>query len=41
MGRQLAEKLGYLMIDLGCIPSSAIESFAGIGYFFDLATIKK
>ncbi|WP_276501808.1 methyltransferase domain-containing protein [Terrimonas pollutisoli] len=41
MGRQLAEKLGYLMIDLDRIPSSAIESFAGVGYFFDLASIKE
>jgi len=41
MGRSLAEKIGYLMIDLECIPSSAIESFAGVGYFFDLAAIKE
>lgn len=41
MGRSLAEKLGYTMIDLDRIPSSAIESFAGVGYFFDLAAIKK
>jgi len=41
MGRSLAEKLGYLMTDLDRIPSSAIESFAGVGYFFDLAAIKE
>ncbi|MFC0773020.1 methyltransferase domain-containing protein [Terrimonas alba] len=41
MGRQLAEKLGYLQIDLDRIPSPAIESFAGVGYFFDLASIKE
>jgi len=41
MGRSLAEKLGYTMIDLDRIPSSAIESFAGVGYFFDWAAIKE
>jgi len=41
IGRSLAEKLGYTMIDLDRIPASAIESFAGVGYFFDLAVIKE
>lgn len=41
IGRPLAEKLGYLMIELAKIPASAIESFAGVGYFFDLAAIKE
>src|SRR6266508_4565801 len=36
MGRNLAERLGYPMDRLSGIPSGAIESFAGVGYFFDL-----
>lgn len=40
MGRELAEKVGYEKNDLSRIPSSAIESFAGVGYYFDLANIK-
>ena len=40
MGRKLAEKLGYERELLDKIPSSAIESFAGVGYYFDLAGIK-
>jgi arsenite methyltransferase len=41
MGRELAEKLGYQTSDLDGIPSAAIESFAGVGYFHDLANLKK
>ncbi len=41
MGRALAEKLGYEKKDLDCIPSAAIDSFAGVGYYFDLANIKE
>ena len=41
MGRGLAEKLGYDITDLDNIPPAAIESFAGVGYFFDLAGIRK
>lgn len=37
MGRPLAERLGYPADVLGRIPAGAIESFAGVGYFFDLA----
>lgn len=37
MGRPLAERLGYAPSDLDAIPSEAIESFAGVGYYFDLA----
>ena len=37
MGRTMAERLGYLPEDLDCIPSEAIESFAGVGYSFHLA----
>jgi arsenite methyltransferase len=40
MGRQLAEKLGYNTNDLNNIPPASIDSFAGVGYFFDLAGIK-
>jgi len=41
MGRRLAEKLGYDSNDLDNIPQASIESFAGVGYFFDLAAIKE
>jgi len=41
MGRGLAEKLGYEMADLNRIPAAAIESFAGVGYYFDLAGLKE
>lgn len=37
MGRALAERLGYRPADLDRIPVEAIESFAGVGYHFDLA----
>lgn len=36
-GRALAERLGYPAGDLDRIPAPAIESFAGVGYFLDLA----
>jgi arsenite methyltransferase len=38
-GRALAERLGYQTDDLDQIPVDAIESFAGVGYFLDLAAI--
>jgi arsenite methyltransferase len=38
-GRALAERLGYPADRLDAIPPSAIESFAGVGYFLDLAAI--
>ena len=38
-GRPLAERLGYPAADLDRIPAAAIASFAGVGYFLDLATI--
>ena len=41
MGRALAEQLGYPPLDLDEIPSEAIESFAGVGFYFDLADIKE
>lgn len=39
MGRTLAERLGYPPGLLDRIPDAAIESFAGVGYFFDLANL--
>ena len=41
MGRGLAEKLGYEKNDLDRIPAAAIDSFAGVGYYFDVAAIKE
>ncbi|GCD89297.1 methyltransferase domain-containing protein [Nocardioides sp. LS1] len=38
-GRGLAEHLGYPSTDLDAVPESAIESFAGVGYFLDLASV--
>ena len=38
-GRPLAERLGYPAADLDRIPARAIESFAGVGYYFDLAAL--
>lgn len=39
MGRVMAERLGYAPADLDRVPAPAIESFAGVGYFFDLAEL--
>jgi hypothetical protein len=39
-GRPLAERLGYPAADLDRIPAAAIDSFAGVGYFLDLAAIE-
>ncbi|MCF4119896.1 methyltransferase domain-containing protein [Antribacter sp. KLBMP9083] len=41
MGRALAERLGYQPSALDRIPSGAIESFAGVGHFFDLADLRE
>jgi arsenite methyltransferase len=41
MGRPLAERLGYPVDVLDRIPAGAIESFAGVGYFFDLADLSE
>ncbi len=38
-GRALAERLGYPPADLDRIPVGALESFAGVGYFLDLAAL--
>jgi ubiquinone/menaquinone biosynthesis C-methylase UbiE len=40
MGRALAERLGYAASALDRIPAEAIESFAGVGYYFDLAALQ-
>jgi ubiquinone/menaquinone biosynthesis C-methylase UbiE len=40
MGRKLAEHLGYPTDLLDRIPAGAIESFAGVGYFLDLANLR-
>jgi len=38
-GRGLAARLGYPPADLDRIPAAAIDSFAGVGYFLDLASL--
>lgn len=40
MGRGLALRLGYAPEDLDRIPQEAIDSFAGVGYHFDLADLQ-
>ncbi len=41
MGRALAERLGYPSEILDQIPEEAIASFAGVGYYFNLAQLKE
>ena len=41
MGRRMAERLGYPPEDLDRIPAEAMESFAGVGYYFHLADLKE
>jgi len=41
MGRALAERLGYPTEMLDKLPSQSIDSFAGVGHYFDLAGIKE
>jgi arsenite methyltransferase len=41
LGRALAERLGYPPEVLDRIPAGATESFAGVGYFFDLADLSE
>ena len=38
-GRGLAEHLGYPPAELDAIPEPALESFAGVGHFLDLAAV--
>ncbi len=40
MGRKLADRLGYPSKILDQIPNEAIDSFAGVGYFFDFAKLE-
>src|SRR5215218_10387973 len=40
LGRSLAERLGYPAELLDRIPDGALESVAGVGYFFDLADLR-
>lgn len=40
MGRDMAIRLGYAPADLDRIPSEAVDSFAGVGFHFDLAGIQ-
>lgn len=37
LGEQLALRVGYAAERLATLPQSAVESFAGVGHFFDLA----
>lgn len=39
-GRDLADRLGYDPDDLEYVPDAAIDSFAGVGYYFDLAELE-
>jgi arsenite methyltransferase len=39
VGRSLAERLGYPATTLDLVPAGAVGSFAGVGYFFDLADL--
>ncbi|MBX0296828.1 methyltransferase domain-containing protein [Haloarcula nitratireducens] len=41
MGRPLAEQLGYPAGDLDTTPEEVLESFAGVGYHFDLAALEE
>ena len=38
-GRALALRLGYPLVDVDAVPAAAVESFAGVGWFLDLAAI--
>jgi ubiquinone/menaquinone biosynthesis C-methylase UbiE len=40
LGRRLAERVGYDPARLADVPAVAVESFAGVGYFFDLAALR-
>ncbi len=39
-GRALAERLGYPAVVLDRVPAEAVVSFAGVGYFHDLAALR-
>jgi SAM-dependent methyltransferase len=40
MGRDLALRLGYDPELLAAVPTAAVDSFAGVGHFFDLAGLR-
>jgi len=40
LGRDLALRLGYEASRLAAVPSQAVDSFAGVGHFFDLAELQ-
>jgi arsenite methyltransferase len=40
LGRELALRLGYDATRLAAVPAQAVDSFAGVGHFFDLADLK-
>ena len=40
MGRALAERLGYAPYDLDRVPAPSIDSFAGVGHHFALASLQ-
>ena len=40
MGRAMARRLGYTDGELDAAPAESIESFAGVGYYFDLANLR-
>jgi len=40
LGRHLAHRLGYSQAELDAVPAEAVQSFAGVGYYFDLATLR-
>jgi arsenite methyltransferase len=40
MGRTMARRLGYTDSELDAAPAEAVQSFAGVGYYFDLAALR-
>jgi arsenite methyltransferase len=40
MGRTMARRLGYTDEELDSAPAESVESFAGVGYYFDLANLR-
>jgi ubiquinone/menaquinone biosynthesis C-methylase UbiE len=40
MGRTMARRLGYTDEELDAAPAGSVESFAGVGYYFDLVNLR-
>jgi ubiquinone/menaquinone biosynthesis C-methylase UbiE len=40
LGAEVALRVGYAADRLATVPRAAVESFAGVGYFFDLADLR-